>query len=259
MTHESPGAPSGSDTPMRSDAVAYRAGDVAAEGVLVRDATDPTPRPALLMIPNWLGISRTTIDFAAQIAGRDYVVFMGDMYGVDTRPSNRDEAKAAAGPLFADRGLMRRRIVAAFGELQRLAATHAAPIDATRLAAIGFCFGGTAVIDLARTGSDVAAAVSFHGGLGTDDPSLARHIRARVLAMNGSNDTATMPGAPAFLDEMKHNPAPWQLVVFGGAVHCFAEPWEHNPPNCVYNPAVARRAFVLMRGWLDEAFASRLS
>lgn len=241
---------------VRSEQVRYAAADKRAQGVLVWDATVDKPRPGLLMIPNWLGISDTTIDFAGQIAGRDYVVFMGDMYGSDTRPTTLDEAKAAAGPLFADRGLMRRRVVAAFAELERLAATHAAPIDASKLAAIGFCLGGTAVIDLARTGSGVAAVVSFHGGLGSDDPALAKQVKARVLAMNGSNDTATMPGAPGFLDEMKQSRAPWQLTVFGGAVHCFAEPWENRPPNCVYDAAVARRAFALMHAWLNEAFAA---
>lgn len=257
MAHEPSAMASGRIADTRCDRVAYSAGDVSAEGVLVADATFGAPRPGLLMIPNWLGISDTTIDFARRLAGRDYVVFMGDMYGRGTRPSNRDEAKAAAGPLFADRSLMRRRVVAAFDELGRLAAQHAAPIDASRLAAIGFCFGGTAVIDLARTGSDVAAVVAFHGGLGSDDPSLAKRIRARVLAMNGSNDVSTMPGAPAFLEEMKGNPSPWQLVVFGGAVHCFAEPWENDPPNCVYDAAVAKRAFALVRSWLDDAFAAR--
>lgn len=241
---------------LRSTKHAYRADDVQAEGVLVWDASIGTLRPGLLMIPNWLGISATTIDFAGQIAGRDYVVFMGDMYGAGTRPANREEAKAAAGPLFGDRGLLRRRVTAGFDELRHLAETKAAPIDASKLAAIGFCFGGTSVIDLARTGSDVAAVVSFHGGLGSDDPALAKRIRARVLAMNGSNDSATMPGAQAFLDEMRENSAAWQLMVFGGAVHCFAEPWENNPPNCVYDAAVARRAFALMHAWLDEAFAA---
>ncbi|MGH8153325.1 MAG: dienelactone hydrolase family protein [Rhodanobacteraceae bacterium] len=257
MTNDLPGVQPGSASAtanVRSDRVDYQAGDKPAEGVLVWDASVKTPRPGLLMIPNWLGINRTTIDFAKEIAGHDYVVFMGDMYGKDTRPGDREQAKAAAGPLFADRGLLRRRVVAAFDQLERLAETHAAPINAMKLGAIGFCFGGTSVLDLARTGSDVAAVVSFHGGLGCDDSSLAKHIRARALVMNGSNDTATMPGAPDFLEEMKNNTAPWQFVVFGGAVHCFAEPWENSPPNCVYNAPVAKRAFALMHDWLDEAF-----
>jgi dienelactone hydrolase len=103
----------------------------------------------------------------------------------------------------------------------------------------------------------VAAVVSFHGGLATDDPMLAKHIKARVLAMNGADDKGTMPDAPGFMQEMQQSPAPWQFVAFGGAVHCFAEPQAHSPPGCVYDPPVARRALALMHAWLDEAFAGK--
>jgi dienelactone hydrolase len=240
---------------MRTQTVAYRAGDIAMQGVLVWDDATKAPRPGLLMIPDWTGVNPVNIKFAEQIAGKDYVIFLGDMYGTSVRPKNNTEAQAAVKPLLADRPLLRKRVVAAFGELQALAAQRAAPIDASKLAAIGFCFGGTSVLDLARSGSDVAAVVSFHGGLGSDDPGLAKRIKARVLVMNGADDRGTMPDAPAFLQEMQQSPAPWQFVAFGGAVHCFAEPQAHSPPGCVYDPPVAKRAFALMHVWLDEAFA----
>ena len=129
--------------------------------------------------------------------GKNYVIFMGDMYGRDVRPKDNKEAQAATKPLYADRPLLRKRVVAAFDQLKALAAKHAAPIDASRFAAIGFCFGGTSVLDLALTGSDIAAVVSFHGGLGSDDPALAKSIKARVLAVNGGDDRGTMPDAPS--------------------------------------------------------------
>lgn len=242
---------------MRSQTVDYSVDGKAMQGVLVWDDAVKTPRPGLLMIPDWTGVNARSIDFAKTIAGKDYVIFMGDMYGKDVRPKDNTEAQAATKPLYADRPQLRKRVVAAFDELKALAAKHAAPIDASRFAAIGFCFGGTSVLDLARTGSDVAAVVSFHGGLGSDDPALAKHIKARVLAMNGGDDRGTMPDAPAFMKEMQQSPAPWQFVVFGGAVHCFAEPWSHSPPGCVYDAPVARRAFALMHAWLAEAFAGK--
>lgn len=238
---------------MRTETVNYTVGGQSMQGVLVWDAAVTTPRPGLLMIPDWTGINARNIEFAKSIAGTDYVIFMGDMYGVGTRPSDNRAAEAAVKPLLANRVLLRKRVAAAFAELKLLAARHTAPIDAAKLAAIGFCFGGTSVLDLARSGSDVAAVVSFHGGLATDDPALARHIKARVLAMNGADDKGTMPDAPAFMQDMTQSPAPWQFVAFGGAVHCFAEPWQHSP-GCAYDAPVAKRAFALMHAWLDEAF-----
>ena len=242
---------------MRSQTIDYSVDGKAMQGVLVWDDAVKTPHPGLLMIPDWTGINTINIDFAKQIAGRDYVIFMGDMYGKDLRPQDSKEAQAATKPLYADRPLLRKRVTAAFDELKALAENHAAPIDASKFAAIGFCFGGTSVLDLARTGSDIAAVVSFHGGLGSDDPGLAKNIKARVLAMNGGDDRGTMPDAPDFMKEMQQSPAPWQFVVFGGAVHCFAEPQAHSPPGCVYDPPVATRAFALMHAWLDEAFAAK--
>lgn len=241
---------------MRTETIDYTVDGQSMQGVLVWDAAVTAPRPGLLMIPDWTGINARNIQFAESIAGKDYVIFMGDMYGVGTRPADNRAAAAAVKPLLADRALLRARVVAAFAELKLLAAKHTAPMDATKLAAIGFCFGGTSVLDLARSGSDVAAVVSFHGGLATDNPALARNIKARVLAMNGADDKGTMPDAPAFMQDMTQSPAPWQFVTFGGAVHCFAEPWQHSP-GCAYDAPVAKRAFAMMHAWLADAFAGK--
>src|SRR5690348_9078055 len=174
------GATSLAHAAMRSETVAYAVDGKAMQGVLVWDDAVKTPRPGLLMVPDWTGINATNIDFAKSIAGRDYVIFMGDMYGKDLRPKNNTEAQAAVKPLMANRPQLRKRVVAAFDELRKLAAKQAPPIDADKLAAIGFCFGGTSVLDLARSGTNVAAVVSFHGGLATDDSALAKRIKARV-------------------------------------------------------------------------------
>lgn len=242
---------------MRAETINYKVGDKAMQGVLVWDDAVKTTRPGLLMVPDWTGINPVNIEFAKQIAGKDYVIFMGDMYGKAVRPKDSKEAQAAVKPLLADRPLLRQRVNAAFDALKVLAAAGSAPIDGNKLAAIGFCFGGTSVLDLARSGTDVAAVVSFHGGLGSDDPALAKHIKAWVLAMNGADDKGTMPDAPAFMQAMQQSPAPWQFVAFGGAVHCFAEPQAKSPPGCVYDPPVAKRAFAMMHAWLAEALASK--
>jgi dienelactone hydrolase len=223
------------------------------QGVLVYDDAISARRPGLLMIPNWYGIGADAVEKAKRIAGRDYVIFLGDMYGKGLRPDGNDAAGATVKPLYADRTLMRARVNAAFGQLRVQA--RSAPIDTTRLAAIGFCFGGSAVLDLARSGTALAAVVTFHGGLSTDDPALAKNIKAHVLVLNGADDRGTKNDVPAFLDEMRGSGADWQFIDFGNTVHCFTETGQNSPPNCIYDERSARRAYRLMHDWLDEAFA----
>lgn len=220
--------------------------------VLVYDDATLVKRPGLVMVPNWYGVNDAAVKKAEMIAGKDYVILLTDMYGADVRPTTNAQAQAAVKPLYGDRALMRKRIGVALEQLK--AQVAGAPLDPAKLAAIGFCFGGSTVLDLARSGADVAAVVSFHGGLATDDPMLAKHIKARVLAMNGADDKGTMPDAGKFMDEMRMSPADWQFVVLGHAVHCFTEVGE-NSPGCRYDAAAAARSYRLMHDWLDHAFA----
>jgi dienelactone hydrolase len=222
--------------------------------VLVYDDASTAKRPGLVMVPNWYGINDAAVKKAEMIAGKDYVILLTDMYGAKVRPQqgNAAQAQTAVKPLYGDRALMRKRINLALDQLKAQAGS--APIDLSRLAAIGFCFGGSAVLDLARSGADVAAVVSFHGGLTTDNPALAKNIKARVLAINGADDKGTMPDADKFMDEMRMSAADWQFVVIGHAVHCFTEVGE-NSPGCRYDERAATRSYRLMHEWLRAAFA----
>lgn len=222
------------------------------QGALVYDDAVKAKRPGLLMVPNWYGVNDQAIVKARMIAGKRYVILLGDMYGQGVRPKDNAQARAAVMPLYTDRAEMRKRVNKALAVLRAQAAT--APIDLHRLAAIGFCFGGSAVLDLARSGADLAAVVSFHGGLSTDDPALARNIRAHVLVMNGADDKGTMGDADAFMNEMRGSPADWQFVVLGHAVHCFTEVGDDSP-GCKYDARAARRSYRLMHDWLADAFA----
>ncbi|WP_448952445.1 dienelactone hydrolase family protein [Labrys neptuniae] len=225
------------------------------KSVLIYDDAAETKRPGLVMVPNWYGVSDIAIEKAKKIAGKDYVILLTDMYGEGIRPKNDTEAKAAIGPLYGDRSLMRKRVGKALEQLK--AEVGKAPIDPAQLAAIGFCFGGSAVLDLARSGADVKAVVSFHGGLGTDDPALAKSIKARVLAMNGADDVATMPDAPKFTQEMQASPADWQFEVIGHAVHCFTETEATGKTgNCRYDAKAAATSYAMMHAWLGQSFAS---
>lgn len=241
---------------MVAEPVGWSLDGKAYSGHLIYDKAITTKRPGLLMIPNWYGVNDNAVKKAETIAGRDYVVLLGDMYGEGVRPRNAGEAQATVKPLYSDRSEMRRRVNRAFDVL--LAQAAKAPVDLTRLAAIGFCFGGTAVLDLARSGANVTAIVSFHGGLTTDNPDLAKNIKAHVLVLNGADDKGTMPDADKFMDEMRASHADWEFVVFGNAVHCFTEVGE-NSPGCRYDARAARRSYRLMHEWLDEAFTGEAS
>lgn len=225
------------------------------DSVLVYDDATTVKRPGLVMVPNWHGVNDIAIAKAKMIAGSDYVILLTDMYGKGIRPSNDAEAGAAVKPLYADRSMMRSRVVRALAELK--AQIGKAPIDSTRLAAIGFCFGGTVVLDLARTGADIASVVTFHGILGTDDASLAKNIKAKILVLNGADDT-NVPAEQklAFEKEMRDAKVDWSLVDYGNTVHCFTEKEETGKSgNCRYDEKSARRAYRQMHEWLHDSFA----
>lgn len=225
------------------------------EGVLVHDANTQAPRPGLLMAPNWLGVTEASVRKAARIARGRYAVLLTDLYGARQRPPSVSAAKPLMAAVRADRPLLRRRTRAA---LDVLAGMGHEGVDTSRLGAIGFCFGGAAVLELARDGADVAGVVSFHGLLDTPTPEDAANIRAAILVLNGALD----PMVPAeqidaFIAEMKSAPhVDWQLVQYGRAVHSFTNPLADTPGQAQYDPVIAARAFRAMDDFFDERFAN---
>jgi dienelactone hydrolase len=188
------------------------------------------------------------------IAGKDYVILHTDLYGANVGPASDEEAGAPIKPLMTDPDLTRKRINFALDQFKVEAKD--APVDLTP---IGFCFGDASVLDLARSGADIKAAISFHGVLASDDPSLAKNIKAPVLAMNGADDSLTMPQADGFTSEMKASPADWQFTMMGQAVHCFTKTEATSPTGlCRYDAKIAARSYVQMRQWLDENFAKKV-
>lgn len=235
--------------------LAYEIDGETFEGMLVYDDAVSKPRPGLVMVPNWLGVTERSAEKAARAAGDRYVVFMADMYGKSVRPSNPDEAKAAASAVRGDRPLMRKRAQAA---VEAFRAQDEVAIDTSKMAAIGFCFGGGSVLELARSGADLDAFVSFHGNLDTPDPKDAQQIKAPVLVLHGADDPAVpKEQVDGFIAEMKATDVDWQLVSYGNAVHSFTDPYANVPGRNEYNPEVAQRAFAAMNDLLDEVFATR--
>ena len=244
------------DAAVVAKAVPYEIDGEAFEGVLLYDDSVTTPRPGLLAIPNWMGVNDDTVAKAARAAGSRYVVFLADMYGKAVRPSNADEARAAATSVRADRALMRRRAQAAVEVLK--AQGDEVALDTRKLGAIGFCFGGGAVLELARSGAPLQGFVSFHGNLDTPNPADAKNIQAPVLVLHGADDPA-VPQAQVdgFVAEMKAAGVDWQLVSYGGAVHSFTDPKANVPGRNQYHPVVAARAFKVMNDLFDEVFAEQ--
>ncbi len=234
---------------------AYEIEGEAFEGLIIYDDAITTPRPGLMMVPNWLGVTERSAEKAARAAGDKYVVFMADMYGKSIRPSSPDEARAAATSVRSDRILMRKRAQAA---VEAFEAQKVVPVDTKKMAAIGFCFGGGAVLELARSGADLDAFVSFHGNLDTPNPDDARQIKAPVLVLHGADDPAVpKEQVDAFVAEMKATDVDWQMVAYGNAVHSFTDPYANVPGRNEYHPEVAKRAFQAMNDLLDERFAAQ--
>ncbi|NCT69158.1 MAG: dienelactone hydrolase family protein [Rhodanobacteraceae bacterium] len=232
----------------------YAVDGKAMQSVLVYDDAVKTPRPGLVMTPDWLGITPDNLALAKQIAGKDYVVLVADVYGVDVRPKTPAEAGAATKAMYQDRAGLRARIGAALAQLKAQAGK--APLDGRHWGAFGFCFGGATTLELARSGADVAGVVSFHGNL-SREPALADAIKAKVLVLHGADDTFESPEQiAAFQQEMRDAKADWQFVSYGGAVHCFAIPTaDGSVPGCKYDERTAKRAFALMHAFFGEAFA----
>jgi dienelactone hydrolase len=244
---------------MQTKPVEWKIGDDSFSGVLVYDNVNAIKRPGLVMVPNWMGITDNAIQHAKDIAGDDYVVLVADVYGKNVRPKNKDEAKAAVGKAYGDATTLRKRINEAVSVLK--AQDKTAPLDANRIGALGFCFGGSTVLELARTGANLAGIVSFHGGLKAHLPGNGVKVNTPVLVLNGAADKS-VPNEDivAFEKEMDEAGADWQLVNYSGARHCFAEIENaNNAPedNCRYDERASKRSFAAMRAFFAERFGAR--
>jgi len=239
----------------RTEPVEWSIGNERFSGLLVYDDEGDAKRPGLVMVPNWKGVNESAVAKARQVAGDDYVVLVADVYGKNVRPKTDAEAAPVATALRNDRELLRARTAKAVEVIKAQAGK--APLDPARIGAFGFCFGGTAVLELVRSGAPLAGAVSLHGGLGTPMPAQAGAVKTPVLVLNGAADKAvSADDIVAFGKEMDAGGADWQFVNFGGAVHCFAEADAGNDPasNCRYDARAAKRAYRMLDGFFEERF-----
>jgi dienelactone hydrolase len=235
-----------------SKTVEYKQGDAVLEGVSVYDDAIQGKRPAVLVVHQWKGLGDYEKKRAEMLAKLGYNVFAADIYGKGIRPQSPQAAGAEAGKYKNDRALLRSRVRAGLDVLM----THELT-DPKRVAAIGYCFGGTTVLELARSGADIVAVVSFHGGLSSPAPADAKNIKAKVLALHGADDPNVPPKeVAAFEDEMRQGGVDWQLIAYGGAVHSFTD-WNagsDNSKGAAYNERADRRSWEAMKQFFAEAF-----
>ena len=197
--------------------VEYTHGDVVLEGYLAYDDARTAPQPGVLIVHQWMGLTDYEKMRARMLAEMGYIAFAADIYGKGVRPKNTQEAAAQATKYRSDRKLMRDRVTAGLEKLRSMD-----NVDVSKIAAIGYCFGGGVVLELARSGADIAGVVSFHGNLDTPNPADAANFQAKVLVCHGADDPyVPMEQVDAFWKEMATAGVDWQLIAYGGAVHSF--------------------------------------
>lgn len=239
---------------MQAKPVEWKVGKQRFSGFVVYDDASSAKRPGLLMVPDWLGVTPDAVAKAKQVAGDDYVVLVTDMYGKGIRPKNPEQALAQVKKMYKDVPGMRTRANKALEVLK--AQAKKTPLDASRIGAFGFCFGGSSVLELARSGADLKVVVTFHGGIDTPLPAAPGAIKPSLLILNGADDKSVAPHIAGFEQEMNAAGADWTFVNFSGAVHCFALENANRPPGCVYNERAAKRAYRMMNDFFDEAFGT---
>jgi dienelactone hydrolase len=212
----------------------------------------PAEQPGVLIAHAWGGRSELEENVARKLAGEGYAAFAIDMYGKGVRGGSREENAALIGPFLEDRGMLQRRIASSVSCLR-----EQPEVDSDRIAAIGYCFGGLCVLDLARSGADVAGVVSMHGLFTPPDPHPGQPITAAVLALHGHEDPMVPVDAVNQLErELTSAGADWQIHVYGGAMHAFTNPNANDPDfGTVYNAAADRRSWASMLDFLAEVLA----
>jgi dienelactone hydrolase len=238
--------------------ISYQAGGKTFIGALVYDDQVSGKRPLMLMAPNWLGVGEEAIARTQTMCGERYIGFIADMYGDGKVSAGPPEAAELADALRADPRERRLRICAALDTLVRESERRGIG-DTTRKAAVGFCFGGGNVLELARAGADVQAVVCLHGDLTTPLNAKEGDIKAALLVMHGAADPVS-PKAQrdAFEAEMEACKAKWQMATFGALVHSFCETEADIPGIAEYNAAAARQSYRALDEFIGDAFAGRL-
>jgi dienelactone hydrolase len=206
---------------IQEEAVTYKDGDTVMKGFIVYDDASKARRPGIVVVHEWWGITKHTREEARKFAGQGYTAFVADMYGDARTADNPKDAGALSGAVRKDPAMMQSRFNAAKDTLSK----HPT-VDATRIGAAGYCFGGSVVLDMARMGSDLKGVAAFHAGLGAAGPAAAAgKVKSKVLVLNGEADPFIKPESiDAFKKEMAEAKVDYRYLSYPGAVHAFTNP-----------------------------------
>jgi len=231
----------------------YKQGNVLYKSFIAYDTAAKGKQPAILIGPTWTGPGEYVQGRATQLAKLGYVVLVADIYGNGLEPARGKESAAQMDIYMKDRPLLRDHMRAGYEALR------ANPrVDPKRIVALGYCFGGTGVLELARAGAELSGVVVFHGILDTPTPQDAKNIKSPVLVLNGADDPNVPPDAlQAFEREMTSAKVDWQLVNYSGTKHAFTDPSSGTDQSkgSVYNPVADRRSWIAMENFLHELAA----
>lgn len=241
--------PTISQATIKTQTIEYSQGGSILEGYLSYDDAIAGKRPGLIIIHDWLGNNEYTKMRAEQMAKLGYVAFAADIYGKGIRPTPKD-ASAQAGKYKSDRPLLRARAKAAY---DLLAANP--KVDPKKMLAMGYCFGGTTVLEMARDGLPLLGVVSFHGGLNTPTPQDAKNIKAKILVAHGAIDPYVKADeVAAFQKEMNDANVDYQFISYSGAVHAFTIKSSGNDikTGAAYQEKADQRSFAAMKAFFEE-------
>ncbi|GGM16131.1 dienelactone hydrolase family protein [Dactylosporangium sucinum] len=236
--------PAGAGARIEACAVAYEHEGQALEGYAAHDTAIVEPKPAVLVIHDWTGLREYPKARAQMLARLGYYGFAVDIYGAGRRFDGHEESAAEAGKYYGDLELMRARVRAAYDLVAKDPA-----VDPARISVIGYCFGGSAALEFARTGAPLVGAVSFHGRLLTHEPADVAAISGSLLIATGAADPVVPDEAvAAFQDELRTRPElDWQVTSYSGAPHGFT-----LPGTPAYRAVADRRSWRELVGFLEE-------
>jgi dienelactone hydrolase len=211
----------GAQAAIKEEAVTYRDGETTMKGFVVYDDAAQGKRPGLVMVHEWWGVTKHIHDEAAKFAGQGYTTFIADMYGDAKTADNPKDAGALATGVMKDPKVMEAR----FNAAQTALAGHPS-VDPARVVAVGYCFGGAVVINMARAGANLAAVAGFHASLGLNTPApQPGAVQAKVLVLNGADDPFVKPEEYAALKkDFEAAKVDYKVVQYPGAVHAFTNP-----------------------------------
>ncbi len=228
-------------------------GDTVLEGLLAWDDANDGPRPGVMVSHAWAGRSEFEDGKAVELAKLGYTGFALNLFGKGVLGSGPDENAALIQPFLDDREMLQKRLLLS---LNTMRGQH--EVDASKTAAVGFCFGGLCVLDIARTGENLAGVVSFHGLFGAPGNTAGNSITAKILALHGWDDPMATPESVVALgEELTGMGADWQLHGFGGTMHAFTNPQANDPDfGTVYSESADRRSWQAMQNFLAELFGN---